>query len=126
MSDRGLAARDDRGWKLKVPLRDIALEVPQKLRGVIDSRIRALSPEEQQVLEAASVEGQTFSATVSAKAANFDQEIFEDVCERLSSRQHIVEYVGYPETLRWRSVVTIQICARACIVRRATADSLGT
>lgn len=94
MSDRGLAARDDRGWKLKVPLREIALEVPPKLRGLIETQISVLSPEEQQVLEAASVEGQTFSAGVSAEAANFDQDIFEDVCERLSRRQHIVEYAG--------------------------------
>ena len=94
MSNRGFAARNDRGWKLKVPLREIALEVPQKLRGIIETQIGALSLEEQQVLEAASVEGQTFSARVSAEAVNLDQGIFEDICERLSRRQHIVEYAG--------------------------------
>jgi DNA-binding winged helix-turn-helix (wHTH) protein/tetratricopeptide (TPR) repeat protein len=94
MTKRGLADRDDRGWKLKVPLQEIVLEVPQKLRRMIDAQIDAFSPEEQRVLEAASVEGQTFSAAVSAEAADVDREVFEDTCERLSRRQHILDSAG--------------------------------
>lgn len=67
------------------------LEVPQKLRGMIENQIDALSQEEQRALEAASVEGQTFSARVCAEAANLDPDVFEELCERLSRREHIVE-----------------------------------
>jgi predicted ATPase len=121
MAKRGLAARDDRGWKLKVPLQEIALEVPQKLRRMIDTQIDALSPEEQQVLEAASIQGQVFSAVVSADAANLDRDVVEDACERLSHRQHILESAGsqdFPDGTRLSQYKFVHALYREACYRR--------
>jgi predicted ATPase len=57
---------------------------------MIDAQIARLSPEEQRMLEAASVTGAEFTARVSAVAAHQAPEDFEALCETLAQRQHIV------------------------------------
>ena len=90
MTQRGLISRDNGSWQLRVALEDIALEVPETLREMIEARIERLSTEEQRALEAASVTGAKFSASVSAAAIDMDPEDFEDLCDRLSRRHRIV------------------------------------
>jgi len=100
MTERGLVSRETGAWKLRVPLQEIALEVPQKLRRIIEAQINRLTPEEQRALEAASVAGVAFSPEVCATAANLGPETFEDLCQELSRRYRIVRLVGsqqFPE-----------------------------
>jgi hypothetical protein len=66
MTERGLVSRESGGWKLRAPLEEIALWVPQKLRRMIEAQIDKLTPEEQRKLEAASVAGMAFSPEVCA------------------------------------------------------------
>jgi DNA-binding winged helix-turn-helix (wHTH) protein/tetratricopeptide (TPR) repeat protein len=94
MIGRGLVSTDSGSWKLTVPLAKVVLEVPQKLRRMIDTQIDSLSKEEQRILEVASVSGVTFSAGVSAAAANLSAETVEEICERLSRRYRIVRPAG--------------------------------
>ena len=94
MTDRGLLSRESGAWELRVPLEKIALEVPQKLRRMIELQIDRLKPDEQRALEAASVAGMVFSPEVSAAAADLGTEAFEDLCEDLSGRHHIVRSAG--------------------------------
>jgi DNA-binding winged helix-turn-helix (wHTH) protein/tetratricopeptide (TPR) repeat protein len=94
MSTRGLTSRTNAGWKLNVPIEEIALEVPKKLRRMIETQIDTLRKEEQRALEAGSVEGVVFSTGASSAAANLTLDAFEEVCERLSRRQHIIESAG--------------------------------
>jgi predicted ATPase len=91
MRERGLLHGGGGSWNLRVPLQEIALEVPPKLRRMLEAQICSLPDEEQRALEVASVEGVAFSVGVSAVAANLDPEAFEDLCERLSRRKHIVQ-----------------------------------
>jgi tetratricopeptide (TPR) repeat protein len=94
MIERGFLSRANGGWKLKVAVEEVALEVPQKLRRMIEAQIDGLTPETQRVLEAASVAGMVFSGEVCAKATNLDPETFEELCEELSRRHHIVRSAG--------------------------------
>ena len=90
MTERGFLSRENGRWKLEVALDEIALEVPQKLRRMIEAQIDGLTPERQRVLETASVAGMVFSSAVCATAANLDPETFEELCEDLSRRHRIV------------------------------------
>jgi DNA-binding winged helix-turn-helix (wHTH) protein/tetratricopeptide (TPR) repeat protein len=93
---RGLIARE-RGWRLRRPLDEIGLAVPESLREMIEIQIERLSPEEQRVLEVASLtQSRAFSVIARAAAAmDADPGQFERICERLSRRTHIL----HPGTL---------------------------
>ena len=95
MTERSFLSRENGRWKLKVALEEIALEVPQKLRRMIEAQIDGLTPERQRVLETASVAEMVFSCAVCAPAANLDPEIFEELCEDLSRRHRIVRSAGF-------------------------------
>ena len=89
---RGLIARERGGWQLRRPLNEIELAVPENLREMIEVQIERLSPEEQRVLEVASLtQDPAFSVIARAAAAmDADPGPFEQVCERLSRRTHIL------------------------------------
>ena len=55
MTERGLISRENGEWRLRVALKEIDLEVPESLRQMIEAQIERLSPEEQRVLEVASL-----------------------------------------------------------------------
>src|SRR5271165_1131419 len=90
MSQRGFISLQNGSWSLNVPIDEIDLDVPECLRQMIELQIERLSEPEQRALEAASVTGTSFSAAVSAPAANMDVEQFEQVCGELSRRHCIV------------------------------------
>lgn len=94
IAKRELISRDNGSWQLRVPLEEIDLEVPENLRQMIEAQIERLSPEEQRALEVASVRGVSFRTTVIAVAAALDVEKFEDLCEELSRRQHMLRSTG--------------------------------
>src|SRR5882724_1739571 len=89
---RGFIARGKATWQLRRPLNEIQLAVPETLREMIEVQIERLSPEEQQVLEVASLtQDRAFSVIARAAAAmDADPGHFEKVCERLSRRTHIL------------------------------------
>jgi DNA-binding winged helix-turn-helix (wHTH) protein len=94
MTDRGCISQGNGTWKLSVPLDEIELEVPESLRTMIEAQIERLSEEEQRTLEAASLTGVSFATSVNAAAANIDEDHFEEICEELSRRRHIVRTAG--------------------------------
>ena len=94
LTQQGLLAREADGWDLRVPIADIALGVPESLRQMIDAQIARLHPEEQRVLEIASVAGTVFTASVCAAAARQEPESFEALCETLVRRRHLVRIAG--------------------------------
>ena len=89
---RGLIAREREGWRLRRPLDEFGLAVPESLREMIEIQIERLSPEEQRVLEVASLtQYRAFSVIARAAAAmDADPGQFEKVCERLSRQTHIL------------------------------------
>jgi DNA-binding winged helix-turn-helix (wHTH) protein len=88
---QGLIARES-GWRLERPLNEIELAVPENLREMIEVQIERLSPEEQRVLEAASLTQHRAFSVIARAAAGIDADPghFEAVCERLSRRAHIL------------------------------------
>jgi DNA-binding winged helix-turn-helix (wHTH) protein/tetratricopeptide (TPR) repeat protein len=94
MTKRGLISHEYGSWKLHVPLAQIELAVPDDLRRMIEAQLERLSPEEQRVLELASIVGASFWAAVIASATEVDPHTFEDLCEDLSRRHQIVRWAG--------------------------------
>ena len=90
MTEQGLVFKESGEWKLRVPLEQVALAAPEKLRRMIEAQINNLSAEQRHALDVASVAGITFSAGVCAAAANVDPGDFEDLCEEFSRRHHIL------------------------------------
>ena len=94
MAEHGQIARENGRWRLKVPIEEMALEVPETLRQMIESQIDHLTSEQQRALEVASVNGVLFSASVNAIPANLDEGQFEELCDALSRRYHMVRWAG--------------------------------
>jgi DNA-binding winged helix-turn-helix (wHTH) protein/tetratricopeptide (TPR) repeat protein len=90
MTRRGLLAQENGAWRLRVPLQEIDLGIPETLRQMIQARIERASVEEQRALELASVMGAVFSAEVIAPVTNTDPEHLEHLFEELAHRHHIV------------------------------------
>ena len=94
MRDRGLIAVENGAWQIKAPLETIDLQAPESLRQLIELQIERLSAEEQRALEVASLTGVSFTAHADALTTTLDQEKFENLCEELSRRQHMVRRTG--------------------------------
>jgi DNA-binding winged helix-turn-helix (wHTH) protein len=94
MIERGTISNENGKWKLKVPLEEIELDVPETLRQMIEVQVEQLTAPEQRCLEAASITTTAFAACVNALAANLDPEQFEELCEGISRRYRIVRPQG--------------------------------
>jgi len=94
MAEHGQISRENGKWRLKVPIEEMEIEVPETLRQMFESQIEHLTGEEQRTLEVASVNGVLFSASVSAIPATLDEGKFEDLCDELSRRHHMVRWAG--------------------------------
>ena len=94
MQDRGLIAVENGAWQIKVPLETIDLQAPESLRQLIELQIERLTAEEQRALEVASLTGVSFTAHADAVTTTLDQEKFENLCDGLSRRQHMVRRTG--------------------------------
>jgi DNA-binding response OmpR family regulator len=94
MTEHGSIAREGGRWRLRVPLQEIDLGVPETLRHMIEAHIDHLTIEEQRVLEVASVAGVRFPANAVTAALQQAPEFVEEILEKLSRRSHIVHAAG--------------------------------
>ena len=94
MAEHRQISRENGRWRLRVPIEEVALEVPETLRQMIESQIEHLTSEQQRALEVASVNGVSFSASVNAIPASLEEGKFEELCDDLSRRHHIVRWAG--------------------------------
>jgi DNA-binding winged helix-turn-helix (wHTH) protein/tetratricopeptide (TPR) repeat protein len=95
MAERGLISREHGGWEHRVPLTGLDLEVPNCLQQMIEVQIERLSPDEQRVLEVASLQsGTRFALASSAATIDLSPEVFENSCETLSRRHRVVRSAG--------------------------------
>ena len=69
---------------LERPAEELGLEVPDTLRGLIDRQLAMLSPEEQAILEGASVAGREFAASAVSAAVERTEEQAEAGCDALA------------------------------------------
>jgi DNA-binding winged helix-turn-helix (wHTH) protein len=94
MTERGQISRETGTWRLRVPLDEIDLEVPETLRQMIEAQIDRRTVEEQRALEAASLAGVAFSASDVAAAMDMDVELLEELFAKLSRRSRVVRTCG--------------------------------
>ena len=97
MLKTGLVEREPSGWRLRCSASEIAVQVPENLRQMIRAQIERLSAPEQRVLEVASIAGMTFVAAIVAPAANLDPVSFDECCDALARRNHILRLAGTQE-----------------------------
>jgi DNA-binding winged helix-turn-helix (wHTH) protein len=91
LAERGLIGQSASGWRLNVSPRDIRFTVTGKLAQTIEARIAQLDGVQTEVLEAASVVGDSFQAPIACRASGLDALVFEEVCETLVRRQKCIE-----------------------------------
>jgi predicted ATPase len=82
----------EREWAEK--LRVHRLDGPRSIRQMIESNLERLLPEEQEVLEGASVAGAEFSGAIVAAALEHPQIEVEACCLRLARREQFVSEQG--------------------------------
>src|SRR5260370_17915796 len=98
MLKRGLIAQDkDGAWRLTTDLEPIATSVPETLQQMLEAQFDQLSAPEQQVLKSASVAGERFSVWTISTMLDLSPDQIEDVCDQLSSRQHVIKAAGVQE-----------------------------
>jgi predicted ATPase len=90
MFERDVLFREDGELKLRIPLEEVDLQVPETLRQMVEVQIDRLTPQEQRALEAASVEGAAFACISSAAATDTEPQHFEDLCENLARRDYVI------------------------------------
>jgi tetratricopeptide (TPR) repeat protein len=95
--ESGFLEHEGARWRLRRPAGEIALQVPETLRQMIEAQIVRLSATEQRVLEAAAIGGMTFTPAIRAPTVDIDPVAFEDCCEALAKRNHILRLAGTQE-----------------------------
>ena len=85
-------------WQLAIKVIDIAASVPESLRQLIEKQLERLTPEEQRMVEVASVVGGEFSAATIAAGVDEQLERVEMWCEALAQRGQFLRAQG-TETL---------------------------
>ena len=86
------------------PLEDVAVEIPESLRHIIEQQLERLGPEAQQVLEA-SVVGVKFGAGAVAAGLEGEATLIEEQCNRLVQQQLL-----RPEEIQEWSDGTVTAC----------------
>jgi DNA-binding winged helix-turn-helix (wHTH) protein/tetratricopeptide (TPR) repeat protein len=100
MRDRGLVEVENGSWKLRMPLEQMEVLAPEGLRRMIELQIERLSPEEQRVLEVASVLKEfSLSVAVGALVANIEPETLEELLEGLARRHQVIRPAGFRDYL---------------------------
>lgn len=84
-------------WEVRDGWDAIAVEVPEGIWPMIDKQIDRLNPQEQRLLEGASVAGVEFSAAAAAAALEEDAVRAEALCEGLARRHLFLQTAGVSE-----------------------------
>jgi len=95
---RELLCRRDEEWKLAVSPESLADQVPESLGDIVDDQLERLTAEEREVLEVASVTGESFAVQTLAAGMESDAERLEQTCGRLARWGQFIETQG---VARW-------------------------
>jgi predicted ATPase len=81
-------------WQLVAKVEDLAAGVPESLRQMIEKQLEGLTPEEQRIVEAASVVGGEFATATVAAGLEEQRERIEERCEGLAERGQFLRARG--------------------------------
>jgi predicted ATPase len=93
LRDQGVLAEEDGRWVLARAVPDLARELPDSVRSMVQRKIDQLSERDRQLLVAASVQGQQFDSAVVARALDRDAAEVEDRLEALDREFAFVRLV---------------------------------
>jgi DNA-binding winged helix-turn-helix (wHTH) protein/predicted ATPase len=96
-TERGLVRQNAGHWQLGTGLHRLAVAMPASIVALIENECDRLTPQERQVLDAASVVGLEFSAASVAAALERDLVEVEDVCLSWARRGQFIRLVGTRE-----------------------------
>jgi predicted ATPase/DNA-binding winged helix-turn-helix (wHTH) protein len=88
--DEEIMESRDGHWCLQAELNEVELGVPENMRYMIEKHVERLTPEEQRVLEGASVVGMDCSAAAMAAGLEDDVIKIEEICDGLARRHHFL------------------------------------
>jgi DNA-binding winged helix-turn-helix (wHTH) protein/predicted ATPase len=91
---QGMVALGEAGWVMQGNLERLALNIPTSIRQLVAHQRTRLAPEDQQVLEAASVAGVEFAVAAVAAAVATDVVVVGDRCARLAERGQFLRPAG--------------------------------
>ena len=94
LMERGALVQHAEQWELQVAPEALAVMTPANIRHMIEQQLERLSPEDQRMLEVASVAGVGFSAATVAAGTGRRPETVEEQCARLSRRGHWLQSQG--------------------------------
>jgi predicted ATPase len=94
---RGALVQVEGRWVLRGGVEEVAVGVPENLRQMIEKHLDRLSPEEQRVLEVASVAGMEFSAAAVAAGVEAVGDEVEERCAELARRGQFLQARGLAE-----------------------------
>jgi predicted ATPase len=92
---QGAVVRRAGQWTRREEAGTAGASLPAGLRGLLLRRIEALPPATRQVLEAASVVGETFTAAAGAAGVQGPIEDVEAVCAGLAAQRHVLDAAGW-------------------------------
>jgi len=85
------------GWRAAADFAELGKGVPESLTAMIHQNLETLSPEEQALLEAASIAGREFVATVLASGLSWTEEYSERHCAALARQGTFIRDAGVLE-----------------------------
>ena len=97
MQKRGLIATSGGAWNLTVPMKEIDINVPETLQGMLESQIAQFNPAERRLLESASVAGERFLLWTIAPTLDMAADELEQICEELSKHGQFIRSVTLQE-----------------------------
>src|SRR5262249_5356039 len=92
-----IVAGADKRWALQGDLTELETWTPENVRQVLGRQRERLVPDDQQVLEAASLAGQEFSAAAVAAALEAPVVQVEERCGRLAEQQQFLRPAGFDD-----------------------------
>src|SRR5262249_58323449 len=98
MRREGLLHEEAAGEEVGTAVASIKSAVPQSLRHIIEQQLHQVCPEDQVLLEAASMAGRTFSAAAIAAAVN---QATEDIEARLTVLAHHGQFIQVCGLVAW-------------------------
>ena len=91
---QGLLIEENSRWTLRANATELRATVPESLRQLIERHLDGLRPDEQRVLEAASVAGPEFSTAAVGAGLGHDVVSVEECCARLARRGQLLQGSG--------------------------------
>jgi len=93
----GVVADEDGVWQLRQSAAVATGTIPEGVRGLIEKQFARLRPEQQAVLEVASLTGGEFAAAAVAAGTQESVDTVDELCEELAAQGQFVEEVGLAE-----------------------------